>query len=155
TPEVAPYGLLLMILRNKQSLVIPANKAPLLMMTPANPPFPLQQEFSMSGKLKGSGAFAGHAEQSYRGDTEVLLRGAFRQVPESQWTSVAQRFSYGLNFGGDVSNVKVTPPDDIDKPFEISYDYERKKYGDWDNRQITPALPPMGIEIAKDGKPQK
>jgi len=155
TPEVAPYGLLLMVLRDKQALVIPAQKPPLLMTTAANPPFPQQQEFSMSGKLDGSGTFSGHVEQSYRGDTEVLLRGAFRQVPESQWTSVVQRFSYGLNFGGDVSNVKVTPPDDIDKPFEISYDYLRKKYGDWDNRQITPPLPPMGVEVAKDAKERK
>jgi tetratricopeptide (TPR) repeat protein/transglutaminase-like putative cysteine protease len=155
TPEVAPYGLLLMVLRNKQALVIPAQKPPLLMTTPANPPFPLQQEFSMNGKLNGSGTFSGHVEQSYRGDTEVLLRGAFRQVPESQWTNVVQRFSYGLNFGGDVSNVKVTPPDDIDKPFEISYDYVRKKYGDWDNRQVIAPLPPMGIELAKGAKEQK
>jgi tetratricopeptide (TPR) repeat protein/transglutaminase-like putative cysteine protease len=155
TPEVSPYGLLLMVLRNKQALVIPAQKPPLLMTTPANPPFPQQQEFSMSGKLSGSGRFSGHVEQSYRGDTEVLLRGAFRQVPESQWTNVVQRFSYGLNFGGDVSNVKVTPPDDIDKPFEISYDYVRKKYGDWDNRQVIAPLPPMGIELAKGAKEQK
>jgi len=155
TPEVAPYGLLLTLLRNKQALVIPANKPPVLMITPANPPFPQLQEFSMSGKLNGSGTFSGHAEHSYRGDTEVLLRGAFRQVSESQWTNVVQRFSYGLNFGGDVSNVKVTRPDDIDEPFNISYDYVRKKYGDWDDRQVIAPLPPMGVEVAKNSKEQK
>ena len=155
TPEVAPFRLLILALRNKQALVIPANKPPVLMTTPANPPFPQQQEFSMSGKLDGSGTFSGHVEQSYQGDTEVLLRGAFRQVPESQWKDVVQRFSYGLNFGGDVSDVKVTPPDDVDKPFDISYDYLRKKYADWDNRQLIAPLPPMGVEVAREAKEQK
>ena len=155
TPEVAPYRLLLNVLRNKQALVIPTSQPPLLMTTPANPPFAQEQEFSMSGKLNGSGTFTGHAEQSFRGDTEVLLRSAFRQVPESQWKNVVQRFSYRLAFGGDVSNVKVTPPDDLDMTFEMSYDYVRKTYGDWDNRQITPPLPPMGVEVAKNEKQQK
>ncbi len=155
TPEVAPYRLLMLALRDKGVLVIPANKPPLLMTTPANPPFPQEQEFSMSGKLNGSGTFSGHVEQSYRGDTEVLLRSAFRQVPESQWKDVAQKFSFGLGFGGDVSNLKITAPDDLDRPFEISYDYLRKKYADWDRREVIAPLPPMGIEVAKDAKQQK
>jgi Tfp pilus assembly protein PilF/transglutaminase-like putative cysteine protease len=158
TPEVAPYGLLMPLLRDKQALVIPTDKAPQLMTTPANPPFPSDQEFSMEGKLSAAGTFTGHVEQSYRGDAEVILRMAFRQFSESQWRDAAQRMSYGLNFGGEVSNVKVTPPDEIDKPFEISYDYVRKKFGDWDERQITAPLPPMGIEVAKgahDKKPEE
>jgi tetratricopeptide (TPR) repeat protein len=63
----------------------------------------------------------------------------------------------GLNFAGDVSNVKASRPDDLDQPFELSYDYVRKDYSDWDHNQITPPLPPIGIEvakIAKDIKPQ-
>jgi len=156
TPEVAPYGLLMQILRDKQALVIPVSKPPLLMTTPANPPFPMAQEFSMEGKLNGEGTFSGHAEQSYRGDAEVLLRMMFRQISESQWKEAVQRFSYGMNFGGDVSNVKISPPDDLDQPFKISYDYVRKNYGDWENsRQITAPLPPMGIEFAKDGREKK
>jgi len=155
TPEVAPYGLLLVSLRDKQALVIPTSRPPQLMTTPANPPFPSDQEFSMEGKLSPSGTFTGHAEQSYRGDVEVALRIAFRQLPESQWRDAVQRMSYGLNFGGEVSNVKVTPPDEIDKPLEISYDYVRKKYGNWDERQITAPLPPMGIEVAKDARDKK
>lgn len=155
TPEVAPYGLLMQILRDKQALVIPVIKPPLLMTTPANPPFLSDQEFSMEGKLNGGGTFTGHAEQSYRGDTEVLLRSVFRQISESKWKDAVQRFSYGLNFGGDVSNVKISSPDDLEQPFKISYDYVRKNYGDWENRQIVPPLPPMGIEFTKDGREKK
>ena len=74
TPEVSPYGLLLLQLRDKQALVIPSNRPAVLMTTPANPPTPSWQEFSMEGKLDSEGTFTGHAEQSYAGDVEVMLR---------------------------------------------------------------------------------
>ena len=152
TPEVAPYGLLLLNLRNKGALMIPANKPAELVTTPRDTPFPQVQEFSSEGKLDSSGTFTGHVEQHYRGDAEVLMRTVFRQVSESQWKEAVQRFSYALNFGGDVSNVKMTPPDELDKPFELSYDYVRKDYSDWEHHQITPPLPPLGLEIVKGGK---
>jgi tetratricopeptide (TPR) repeat protein/transglutaminase-like putative cysteine protease len=153
TPEVAPYQLLMTMLRDKQALVIPSNKPPVLMMTPANPPSPQEQRFTSEGKLDASGTFTGHVEQVYRGDIEVVLRIGFRQLSQSQWKEGVQRWSYGLGFGGDVSNVTVTPPDETDKPFRISYDYVRKNYGGWEDRQITPPIPPnMGIESTKDAK---
>ncbi len=155
TPEVAPYGLLLLTLRNKQALVIPVNAPPKLMKTPANPENPQRQDFSMEGKLAADGTFTGHAEQVYEGDAAVALRAAFRQVPESQWKEAMQRFSYGMNFGGVVSNVKVSPPDDIDKPFRISYDYLRNDYADWNNHHTSAALPPMGIEVTRGIREQK
>ena len=174
TPEVAPYGLLLQQLRDKQALVIPTdpttsgsassgkssdissqNRAPKLMTTPQNALKPMRQEFSMEGKLDSEGTFTGHAEQFYEGDTEVLLRATFRQIPESQWRDMVQRFSRSLNFGGDVSNVKITPPDEIDKPFQVSYDYVRKNYADWENHHTSAPLPPMGLEVFKDAKDRK
>jgi len=155
TPEVAPYGLLMNALRDKEALVIPTNKPPFLMKTPANPPFLQRQEFSVKGGLSGNGTFTGHVEQLYRGDVEVLLRTLFRQVAQAQWKQAAQGFSYRLNFGGDVSNVTITPPDALDKPFQLSYDYVRKNYGDWENRQISAPMPPMGIEVTKDSKEKK
>jgi tetratricopeptide (TPR) repeat protein/transglutaminase-like putative cysteine protease len=150
TPEVAPYGLLLQPLRNKQALVIPPDGAPKLMTTPGNPLHPQWQEFSMEGKLSGDGTFTGHAEITYEGaDSEVVFRSAFRQLPESQWKDLVQRMSSTMNFGGEVSNVKVTPPDEIDQPFEISYDYVRKGYAGWENHHTNAPLPPMGIEAVK------
>jgi len=146
TPEVARYRFLLLGLRNKQALTVPIDQPPRLITTPENPLEPQRQEFSMSGKLDSEGTFTGHAEQVFEGDVEVMMRAAFRQVPESQWKELLQRFSRGLNFGGEVSNVKVTPPDDIDKPLEFSYDYVRKEFGGWKYRQITAPLPPIGVE---------
>lgn len=152
TPEVAPYGLLLLGLRDKQALMIPANKAPVLVKTPRDAPFPQEQEFTVEGKLSADGTFTGHIQQKQRGDTELVMRTVFRQIPESQWKEYVQRFSYAMNFAGDVSNVKVSPPDDLDESFELSYDYVRKDYSDWEHHQITPPLPPVGIEVAKGAK---
>src|SRR5690242_8700571 len=61
-----------------------------------------------------------------------------------------QGFSSRLGFGGEVSNVKISPPDKTDEPLHISYDYVRKNYSDWENKQFSPPLPPMGVEVAKD-----
>jgi tetratricopeptide (TPR) repeat protein len=146
TAEVAPYGLLMTVLRDKQALVIPSDKAPMLVKTPADPPFPQEQRFSAEGKLLSNGTFTGHVEQTYRGDLEVVLRTAFRQVPQAQWKELAQGFSQRLGFGGDVSNVQATPPEETEKPFHVSYDYLRKNYSAWESKQITPPLPPIGLE---------
>ncbi len=155
TPEVAPYRLLIRPLRNKQALVVPSSAGPSLMNTPEDAPFPQEQEFSAKGKLSADGTFTGHVEQSYRGDSEVPLRALFRQVAQSQWKEAAQGFSYGRGFSGDVSNVIVSPPEELDKPFDLSYDYVRKNYGDWENRQITPPLPPLGVEVTKESREKK
>lgn len=66
-----------------------------------------------------------------------------------------QRISQGMNFGGDVSEVKVTPPDQLDQPFRISYDYVRKNFSDWQNHHTSAALPPIGVESSKDAKVKK
>ena len=93
TPEVSPYGFLLLALRGKQALVIPSGKPPVLMTTPQNAPFQQVQSFSMQGTLDADGTFTGHAEQMYRGDTEVMLRASFRQISQSQYKEAVQRFS--------------------------------------------------------------
>lgn len=62
TPEVAPYGMLLLGLRGKQALVIPSNSPAKLMTTPENAPFEQEQSFKMEGKLGADGTFNGHAE---------------------------------------------------------------------------------------------
>lgn len=152
TAEVAPYGLLLAGLRDKQALVIPPDKAPVLMTTAKDPPVPQLQTFMSEGQLDANGTYTGHVEQSYRGDVEVVMRLLFRRVAQSQWKETLQRLSYGLGFGGDVSNVTVSSPEDMSQPFRLSYDYERKTYSEWENRRITPPLPAIGMESTKNSK---
>ncbi len=155
TPEVAPYGLLVVALRDKQALVIPPDKVPMLVKTPADPPFPQEQTFTADATLLADGTLKGRVEQTYKGDVEVALRAAFRQVSEAQWKDLVQGMSYRMGFGGDVSNVQATPPEETDKPFRLSYDYLRKNYSDWENKRITPPLPPLGVEATNEANPKK
>src|SRR5262249_39009252 len=60
-----------------------------------------------------------------------------------------------LNFAGKVSNVQASSPEEIDKPFHLSYDYVRENYGDWENKRITLPLPPLGVEAADDKSEKK
>jgi hypothetical protein len=146
TPEVAPFGLLLPVLRDKEALSIPTNGTPKLLRTPVAPPFASSQLFTVTGKLDESGSFRAHMELTVRGDTEVLLREVFRQAPQSQWEKFAQLLSSGGAYGGEVGEVQTSEIEDLTNPFRVSYEYTRKKIGSWDNRMIVPPLPSFGFE---------
>ena len=71
-----------------------------LVTTPADPPFPSTQAFKIDGKLSDDGTFEAKVEDTTRGDGEVLIRAAFRQVPQPQWKDLVQQISYGLGYCG-------------------------------------------------------
>lgn len=155
TPGVAPFGLLIPTLRDKLALLIPSGKAAELMKTPADPPFPFAIRFDAEGKIDSGGTFTGHMQRSSRGDEEVAFRTAFRMVPRARWQELVQGISAGTGFGGTVSSVEGSNPEDTEGPFHYSYDYTRKDYGGWTDHQITPPLPIFGIEVLanQDDKP--
>jgi tetratricopeptide (TPR) repeat protein len=140
------FGLILANLRDRYALVIPSNKAASLMMTPAQLPFPALQSFNVEGKLSADGTLTAHVQHTTRGDAEVIFRSGFRSVSPAQWKELEQRVSYGSGFSGDVDNVTVSAPDDTNKPFQISYDYTKKSFGDWENHRIVAPLPWFGLE---------
>ncbi len=156
TPEVAPFAYLASALRDKQALVIPADKSPTLMTTPADPPLKASQTFRIQAKLNDTGTLEGKIERTIQGDdNEVLLRIAFRSVPLPQWKDLIQRISYGLGFAGDVSEATAGSPEKIDEPFRFAYSYTRKDYPDWSSRRISSPLPPITLPSLqeKDSKP--
>ncbi len=155
TAEVAPYGLILAALRDKQALVLPTGAKATLMTTPADAPFPQVQKFTADAKLGSDGTLTGHFEQVLRGDVEVVYRQGFRRTPPSDWKPLVQRVSYALGFGGEVSEITASDPDKTGDPFRFSYDYTRKKYSDWENRRITPPLPMILSDFRDDDKPLK
>jgi Flp pilus assembly protein TadD len=146
TPQVAPYGLIMQVLRDKQALVVRSGQVPELVKTPPNPPFARMETFTAEAKLDGDGTLTSKMKQTLRGDSEVVLRSVFRQTAKTDWKTFVQQMSYRMGFGGDVSAVEASEIDDTSKPFEWSYDYTRKKYSDWENGRITPPFPYMGIE---------
>ncbi len=88
-----------------------------------------------------------------RGESEVLLREAFRQTPQPQWKDLLQQISYGLGFAGTVSEVNASAPEAVGEPFHFAYSYNRKDYPDWSNRRFTvPGLPFFMPPIRDDAK---
>src|SRR5262249_32485587 len=80
-------------------------------------------------------------ERSVRGDVEILLRAGFRRLPQSQWPDLVQTISFSTGFAGSVSDVVVSSPEETDGPFKMSYNYTRRDYSNWKDKQITPPLP--------------
>jgi tetratricopeptide (TPR) repeat protein len=109
----------------------------------------------MRGELDSQGTLKAHGELTMRGDSEVLFRAVFHMSARSSWQDVLQAISYRLGFGGDVTNVQIDEPEATKQPFHLSYDYLRKKYGDWDNRQISPPCPVTPFNFIDEDKPPK
>ncbi len=155
TEELAPIGTLMSTLRDKQVLAIPVAKAPYLERTPADLPYEQKATFEVKGKLSDQGVFTGHFDESYHGDVEMVIRAAFRSVPQSQWKLLVQNFSNATGFAGEVETPQVSAVEQTGEPFHFSYDYKREKYGDWDNHRITPPMPPVGWELGPGVKQTK
>ena len=155
TTEVAPQGYLVEILRDKQALVIFDKEPARLIDTPPDPPFESLLDFRSEGKLDADGTFEGNMQLTTRGDPELALRSALRTTSQEKWSDVVQQISYNLAFAGTVSDVTSSNPEATDTPFHIEYHYIRKEYGDWENRQITPPLPPVSIPEAPTEESEK
>ena len=156
TEEVAPVGVLMQPLRDKQALAIPPGKAAYLERTPAELPFPQSYSFTADGKLSDKGEFTGRIEQTYRGDVELLMRTLFRQVPQSQWKEFVQGMSSRMGFAGEVAQPEVSPVEQTGEPFHFAYDYTRQKFSEWDDGRISPPMPGVGWELvpgAREIKP--
>jgi len=125
TTEIAPMGWLVPSLRDKEGLVVIAGKFAPLIKTPADSPFRNSLVFELEGKLDSAGTLEAKVERSDRGDLEVVLRAAFRQVPQTQWKDLVQRLSYMSGFSGDVSELTTSALEATDRRFLFSYKYLR------------------------------
>jgi tetratricopeptide (TPR) repeat protein len=153
TTEVAPFGYLVGLLRDKPALVIASGKPSTLILTASDPPTKAKETFTIVAKLKDDGTLDGKIDRSASGDdVEVLLRSAFRSWPLPQWTELVQKLSYNSGFAGEVSEVTASALEKTDDPFHFGYTYQRKDYPQWSSRRITSPLPPM-LATPPDTKP--
>jgi len=159
TAEVAPVGLLMDSLRDKQALAVPNSKAAYLERTPADSISARKIRVQVGGKLSNQGLFTGHIAQTADGDIGVVFRAAFRQVPQSQWKELLQGIAGSEGYAGEVSNPQVSEIELIDQPIDFSFDYSREKYYQWNDNEfshwISPPLPAMGGELAPGVKEKK
>ncbi len=153
TSELAPYELLLPMLRGKLALVVPPSGAAAIEMTPKEPPYAPEVRFEAVGTLDEKGTSHSHMVLTDRADEEVILRNAARSVSPAQWDELMQRFSQGMGFAGKVTHADFSRPEDMSTPFRMTYEYEREKSGDWDNRRILPQFIPVSLPMVDEDEP--
>jgi uncharacterized protein DUF3857/transglutaminase superfamily protein/tetratricopeptide repeat protein len=156
TPEVAPYGLLLANLRERQALVILANSPARLVSTPADPLVSDAEVVHINGSIDSKGTLDAKFSIEEHGDAEVLLRSAFRATPQNNWQELTQNLVRGMGFGGTVSDISVTQPEDTSKTFLLTFTYHRTDYPEWKNRRITLPAPYFYLnELTEEQKASK
>jgi len=151
TTEVAPFGLLAATLRDKQALVVPDDAPPYLATTPADLPFPATQHVKMEGAVSELGKLTATVHYTLRGDSELLLRMAFRRTPKNQWKQLAQIVAYSDGLRGEVSEVNASDPAATREPFRLEYKISRANFLDWSSKksQLNLPLPAMGLPEAE------
>ncbi len=156
TPEVAPFGLLVATLRDRQALVMPANAPAHLDVTPADPPLMNSETVRMDGSLDSSGTLDARFSLEERGDGELALRTAYRATPQNNWQELTQKIAGGMGYAGTVSDVSVTQPEDTAKTFAIAFHYHRRDFPDWKNRRIVLGVPFLFLpELTEEQKASK
>lgn len=153
TEEVAPYKMLLSVLRDREALVVPPMGAAVVEKTPKDPPFAAYQMWTAKGSLDANGISDSRITLLTRGDDELVIRGAIRQLGPAQYDEMTQRLIGMLGYAGKESHAEFSRPDDVDEPFRMSFDYHREKAGDWDNLRIIPQLAPLELPAVDDKDP--
>ena len=82
-----------------------------LLTTPADPPFASSHAFRIEGKLNDEGTFEAKVQDTMRGEPELPIRSAIRQVPQPRWKDLVQQTSYALGFASTVSDVDASVPE--------------------------------------------
>ncbi len=151
TPGFAPFRLLVAPIRDQQALVVPASATASLERTPADPPFPYFERFEAVASLDKDGLLKSHMDLSIRSDNELAFRFLLQRAAPAQWNEAMQSVSQAMGFQGTVSNTDFRQKEPAG-PLQISYDYTRPSFADWDHRRILPLFPVLEINIIDKDK---
>jgi tetratricopeptide (TPR) repeat protein/transglutaminase-like putative cysteine protease len=141
TPEVAPFRLLAYPLRHKQALLAEPGSGSHLVETPSDTPMPGLQETDIVGSLDAAGTLTADVKLSYRGDMELLMRMAFRQVPAAQWQKMTEGVANQGGMSGTVSNVEASNPQDTTSAFTLTFHVRSPDYLDLAGKHVNLPLP--------------
>jgi hypothetical protein len=106
TEEVAPYGALAYVIRDKKALVAPDSGMARIETTPAALPFPSIQKLDAVGTLDKEGTSHSHLVWTMRGDAEMIFRSAFRSVSPTQYDQMVQQISQNIGYAGTTSHAE-------------------------------------------------
>jgi len=158
TTEVAPYRVLLSMLRDKEALVVPAKSGPgvpRLVKTPAELPFAAVDQYEGTFELAKDGTTKGNVAVTMRGDDEVLMRYASRQVARAQWDQLGQSYVDNTGFNGKANSVALDAADDLSAPWGMRYGYSQDAWSLWKSYQIGSLLPNAILPSIDEKKPPK
>ena len=147
TTEVAPVGFLASSLRHKQALDVPTEGAAKLVETPADPPFPIRQQWRLEGTVSDIGKLDARVHYVLSGDNELLMRLAFRRTPENDWKKLGEAIAASDGLRGAVDQVAPSNPGDTHHPFTLDYHLVVPNFLDWSGKrvQLSPPLPPLAL----------
>lgn len=147
TVDVAPFRLLASGLRKKPALLVSMDGAGKLIETPADPPFLSTQHVEINGEVSELGKLTATAHYSVRGDTELVLRSAFRKTPEAQWNELGQTILSLDGIRGEVTSAKPGDPIATEDPFELDIGFAQSNFFDWSSKKTRAALPLLAIGL--------
>src|SRR6266436_59833 len=145
TPEVAPYGLILYQLRNKQAVVASEDSDGGLQRTPADSPIKTFMHFTLDGKFSEFGALDASLEVTAQGDRDWPMRASFRRFSQAQWKDFVKVLSTSWGLPGDVDHVELDSIEDTSKPFHLKYHLHQDRYFTVPSTSVNfRPIPPLG-----------
>jgi tetratricopeptide (TPR) repeat protein/transglutaminase-like putative cysteine protease len=128
TAEVAPFGLILYPLRDKQAVLAADDASGGLKRTPAASPVKNLQTFSLQGKVSETGALDSNVEMSLNGDIAVFLRMILRATPQADWQKLGERMAALQGHPGKLSDFAVDALEEPGRPLLIRYKVHQDTY---------------------------
>jgi Flp pilus assembly protein TadD len=153
TAEVAPYGMILYPLRNKQALLAADGASAGLRRTPATSPVENRMVMKIDGKFTELGALDATIDMTAQGDSDFPMRAVLRRVSQANWERVLKYMSATWGLGGDVSDVHIDSLEDTSKPFHMTYHLHQDNYFSIPSTNTTfEVLPAVGGGRLNGGK---
>ena len=128
TTEVAPFGLIMYSLRNKQALLAADDSIAGLHRTPSDSPVKNTELLSIDGKFSETGTLDATVELTATGDSDYPLRMEFRSIPQPNWERFVDLIAKAWALPGEVSDVKLSALEDTSKPFHLHFKIHNDQY---------------------------
>ena len=90
-----------------------------------------------------------------RGDSEVIMRYASRQVARAQWDLLGQAYVDNSGFNGKANGVTLDAGEDLSKSWRMQYGYTQEAWSQWKDYQVGSLLPNVTLPVIDEKNPPK
>ena len=128
TAEIAPFGLLVYDLRNKQAVLASDDSYGGLRRTPADVPVKNSLVYAINGKVSEAGTVDATVEIDASGDSDLVMRAGFRSLSRADWNRFARLLWLRPSDKTEASDINVSSIDDTSKPLRIRFHVHQEAY---------------------------